>query len=121
MVDDDKDITSAICTMLEAEFRVSSVRAAYDGNEAIRVFEEFGPNIVVLDMMLPKRSGLLVLQRVGRNNTAEDVAVIMITGNQGARHRAYAESLGVWKYLLKPFPMEELIALVREAARIAGS
>jgi DNA-binding response OmpR family regulator len=65
---------------------------------------------VVLDMMLPKRSGFLVMEKLKRGKKRTDPPrVIMITGNLGARHKVYAESLGVDVYLNKPFRMEKLL------------
>ena len=61
--------------------------------------------------MMPKRSGFLVLEKLRRLRT-EPQPVIMITGNGGSRHKAYAELLGVSDYIRKPFPMERLISAV---------
>ena len=59
-------------------------------------------------MMMPRRSGFLVLERL-RQTTDTPVHVIMITANEGSRHKAYAEMLGVDDYLRKPFPMDRLV------------
>ena len=69
------------------------------------------PHLLVLDMMLPGRSGFLVLEKVkARKPRAAKPLVIMITGNQGARHKMFAESLGVSEYFNKPVKMDKLIA-----------
>ena len=60
---------------------------------------------------MPKRSGFLVLEKL-RRMSDEMVPVIMITGNEGSRHKAYAELLGVSVYLRKPFQMDKLIRAV---------
>jgi len=73
--------------------------------------EKESPDLVVLDMMMPKRSGFLVLERL-RRAKQEMLPVIMITANEGSRHRAYAEMLGVSEYLRKPFAMDKLIESV---------
>jgi DNA-binding response OmpR family regulator len=59
-------------------------------------------------MMMPKRSGFLVLEQLRRNGH-DKVRVIMVTGNEGNRHKQYAELLGVDDYIRKPFPMDRLI------------
>jgi DNA-binding response OmpR family regulator len=108
IVDDDPDVVAA----LGAVFRQSGaiVSTAADGNEAIEKAEAERPNLVVLDAMLPKRSGFLVLEKLkGRNPVGGGPRVIMITGNQGKRHQAWAESLGVDAYFNKPFRMERLM------------
>jgi DNA-binding response OmpR family regulator len=59
-------------------------------------------------MMMPRRSGFLVLERL-RQTTDIPVPVIMITANEGSRHREYAEMLGVNDYIEKPFTMDRLL------------
>jgi DNA-binding response OmpR family regulator len=118
LVDDDPDVLEAMDTAMKAEGAVT--RTVADGNEAVSACQEVGPDLVVLDMMLPKRSGFLVLEKIkGYENCP---SVIMLTANEGKRHQAYAESLGVDRYLLKPVPLEKLLAVSVElvAKRAAG-
>ena len=108
VVDDDPDILTAIRTALEDTG--ATVATAEDGNEAIDEAQDKDPDLVVLDAMLPKRSGFLVLEKLKANKGRGDKPrVIMITGNQGKRHQAWAESLGVDEYINKPFRMERLL------------
>jgi len=88
----------------------AEVIQAADGNEAIALWRSHKPPILVLDMMLPKRSGFLVLEEL-REAPAPPV-VIMVTANEGRRHEQYARSLGVHEYLTKPIPLETLIAAI---------
>ena len=69
-----------------------------------------GPDLVVLDAMLPKRSGFLVLEKLKASKKDAKPYVIMITGNQGQRHKTWAQSLGVDDYLYKPFSIEKLMS-----------
>ena len=113
VVDDDREILASMMTAMEE--LGAELYAASDGNQAVRLADEHKPDIVVLDMMLPKRSGFLVLEKLKQDKKKTDPPrVIMITANPGARHRVYAESLGVDKYFNKPFRMEKLIQAVRE-------
>lgn len=110
LVDDDADVLEAMDTAMKAEGAIT--RTVADGNEAVRVCQEDAPDLVILDMMLPKRSGFLVLEKIkGYENCP---AVIMLTANEGRRHQAYAESLGVDRYLLKPAPLEKLLSVAVE-------
>lgn len=113
LVDDDRDVLEAMDAAMKAEG--AATRAVGDGNEAVRVCQEEPPDLVVLDMMLPKRSGFLVLEKIKGYERAP--SVIMLTANEGKRHQAYAESLGVDKYLLKPAPLERLISVAEELIR----
>ena len=73
--------------------------------------EKDEPDLVVLDMMMPKRSGFLVLEKLRRSRPVP-MKVIMITANEGSRHKAYAEMLGVDDYIRKPFAMDRLLASI---------
>jgi DNA-binding response OmpR family regulator len=109
LVDDDSDILTSMQAAFEPTGAV--VETANDGNKAVELAEKSLPDLVILDMMLPKRSGFLVLERLKKNKPRNiKPFVIMITGNQGARHKMYAESLGVSEYFNKPVKLDKLIA-----------
>ena len=110
LVDDDADILNAMRLLLTA--RGYRVVTASDGNAGLGTAEREGPDLVVVDMMMPKKSGFLVLEKL-KSRGAASPKVIMITGNEGGRHRAYAEMLGVDDYLRKPFPMDKLLESVQ--------
>ena len=113
IVDDDRDILAAMDAALSD--LGAEILTAGDGNTAVRLTEEEEPDLVVLDMMLPKRSGFLVMEKIKRGKEKTDPPrVIMVTGNLGTRHRLYAESLGVDRYMNKPFRMEKLSQAVLE-------
>lgn len=109
LVDDDPDIVEAIRTALEANGY--EILIARDGNQGLVLAETENPDLVILDMMMPKRSGFLVLERLRRTRRVP-VRIIMITANEGSRHKAYAEMLGVDDYIRKPFAMDRLIESV---------
>ena len=105
IVDDDRDVQRAIEVAFQTEGALTLT--ADDGDEAVRLCHEDPPDIVILDMMLPKRSGFLTLEKIKGYEDAP--VVIMVTANEGRRHQAYAESLGVDAYLLKPVPLSRLL------------
>ena len=109
LVDDDADIIESLRLALEASGY--EILVARDGNQGLALVEREDPDLVILDMMMPKRSGFLVLERLKRRRDGQQ-RIIMITANEGSRHKAYAEMLGVDDYLRKPFPMDRLIASV---------
>jgi two-component system OmpR family response regulator len=109
LVDDDNDIL----TSMQAAFEPTGalIETAGNGNKAVELAEKNVPDLVVLDMMLPGRSGFLVLEKIkAKKPRGTKPFVIMITGNQGARHKMFAESLGVSEYFNKPVKMDKLIA-----------
>jgi DNA-binding response OmpR family regulator len=106
IVDDDYEIIDALRYALEA--KGFEVMIARDGNQGLAMAEREVPDLVILDMMMPKRSGFLVLEKLRRTH-AVPIRVIMITANEGSRHKAYAEMLGVDDYIRKPFAMDRLV------------
>lgn len=114
IIDDDPAITES--TRLALEAFGYDVQTAGDGATGLALTEERKPDLIILDMMMPKRSGFLVLETLRQLDT-DPTRVIMITANEGNRHKEYAEQLGVDAYIRKPFPMETLIA---EVQRLLG-
>ena len=114
IVEDDPDMVTALETVLADTG--ATIKSAMDGNAALKVAQESDPDLILLDAMLPKRSGFLVLEKLkGTNKKRGDKPfVIMITGNVGKRHQTWAESLGVDGYINKPFRMERLIDAVEK-------
>ena len=106
IVDDDYEIVEAVRYALES--KGFQVLVARDGNQGLAMAEREDPDLVILDMMMPKRSGFLVLERLRRTRPVP-LKVIMITANEGSRHKAYAEMLGVDDYIRKPFAMDRLM------------
>ena len=106
LVDDDAEIIEAMRYALEA--KGYEILVARDGNQGLAIAEREDPDLVILDMMMPKRSGFLVLERLRRTRPVP-LRIIMVTANEGSRHKAYAEMLGVDDYIRKPFAMDRLL------------
>ena len=106
LVDDDREIVESLRIALGA--KGYDVIVARDGNQGLALAEREDPDLVILDMMMPKRSGFLVLEKLRRTRPVP-IRVIMITANEGSRHKAYAEMLGVDDYVRKPFAMDRLM------------
>ena len=109
LVDDDNDILTSMQAAFEPTGAV--IDTAANGNKAVEVAEKTNPDLIILDMMLPGRSGFLVLEKLkAKKPRNAKPYVIMITGNQGARHKMYAESLGANEYFTKPVKLDKLMA-----------
>lgn len=106
LVDDDYEIVESLKLALGA--KGYTIAVARDGNQGLAMAEREDPDLIILDMMMPKRSGFLVLEKLRRTRPVP-LRVIMITANEGSRHKAYAEMLGVDDYIRKPFAMDRLI------------
>ncbi|MEK6676729.1 MAG: response regulator [Planctomycetota bacterium] len=109
IVEDDPDMLNALVALVNDSG--ANIETAMDGNEALEVVASFDPDLIVLDAMLPKRSGFLVLEKLKGAHKKKGVRpyIIMVTGNEGRRHQTWAESLGVDGYMNKPFRMEKLM------------
>ena len=108
-VDDDLEIGRTVRYALEA--KGYEVINATDGNQGLALAETEDPDLIILDMMMPKRSGFLVLEKLRRSRRVP-TRIIMITANEGNRHKEYAETLGVDDYIRKPFQMDRLLESV---------
>ena len=116
LIEDDREIQSTLLRVLESAGY--EVMAAANGVEGRRLADSRNPNLVITDMMMPKMGGFPVLEHLKSLPTPPKV--IMITANEGGRHKAYAEMLGVDDYLRKPFDMSVLLDAVKRALTTDG-
>lgn len=114
VVDDEDDVLASM--KLAVENAGQTVLTAADGLRALELAEAEAPDIVVLDLMLPKRGGFQVLQRLKGSAAmrGKRPLICMVTGNEGMRHKTFAEQNGVDDYLLKPFAMGTLLDIVND-------
>src|SRR5712671_981560 len=108
VVDDDYELSDGIRAVLENQGH--KVMQARDGQQGQRLVYQQRPDLVILDMMMPRMGGYPVLEHFRGKTDAPPI--IMITANEGSRHKAYAEYLGVVDYIRKPFAMERLMEAV---------
>lgn len=105
LIEDDREIQSTLLGVLQAAGH--NVSVAPNGIEGRKMIESIKPDLVITDMMMPKMGGFPILEFL--RSLEEPPRVIMITANEGGRHKAYAEMLGVDDYLRKPFAMDVLL------------
>ena len=111
VVDDDADILASVSYALEQAGY--TVLTASNGEDGLTLAKERKPDLAILDMMMPKRSGFLVIEAL-REEFTDPIQIIMMTANEGNRHQSYAELLGVADYLHKPVAIDTLLARVDE-------
>jgi DNA-binding response OmpR family regulator len=111
VVDDDRELVDGLRAVLERLGH--KVIQAHDGHQGKQAIYNQQPDLVILDMMMPRMGGYPVLEHFRGKTDAPPI--IMITANEGSRHKAYAEYLGVIDYIRKPFAMERLIETVNKA------
>ena len=118
VVDDEPDIAALVAYHLaRTGYRVAT---AATGGDALLAAQRERPALVVLDLMLPDRSGFEVLERLRADDATRGVAVLMLTARGGEPDRIRGLSLGADDYLAKPFSPQELVlrvgAILRRAA-----
>ena len=111
IIDDDRELVDGLRAVLERQgFRVLQ---AHDGHQGKNTIYTSRPDLVILDMMMPRMGGYPVLEHF--KDKPDAPPMIMITANEGSRHKLYAEYLGVVNYLRKPFATEKLVEAVHKA------
>lgn len=112
IVDDDRNICELIKLCLEKEG--FETRICTDGLEAIEVFKTYLPNIVLLDIMMPKVDGFQVCREIRKSS---NVPIIMLTAKSDTFDTVLGLELGADDYMTKPFESKELIARIKAVLR----
>jgi CheY-like chemotaxis protein len=115
VVDDSDAIRALISVNLELEGY--DVRSAADGVLALEETASWHPDVITLDVVMPRLGGFETLHRLRADPATAHVPVVLVTGRAQAADRAQGEALGADAYLSKPFEPAELVAVVGELAR----
>jgi two-component system OmpR family response regulator len=113
VVEDEPHIAQLVATV--ARYERWQAMVAHDGSTALSVAEEFNPDIVVLDLMLPDLDGFTVLDRL--RMTAPGLPVVFLTARDATADRVTGLTRGGDDYIVKPFAVEELMARLRAVLR----
>jgi two-component system KDP operon response regulator KdpE len=117
IVDDDPDVVEALTLAFNLLQPHCAVFEASDGEAAMETFFQHGPDLVVLDIMLPDTDGYQVLRRIRR---VSDVPVIMLTVKEEEMDKVRALGIGADDYIVKPLGVLELLARIRTIQRRLG-
>ncbi|MEN9954409.1 MAG: hypothetical protein RLZZ41_73, partial [Actinomycetota bacterium] len=112
VVEDEQSLREALVFFLEKEGHEVSV--AVDGEEAIRVFENSGPDIILLDLMLPKLDGNQVCKQI---RLSSNVPIIMLTAKDSEVDKIVGLEIGADDYITKPYSTRELLARIKAVLR----
>ncbi|WP_181408475.1 response regulator transcription factor [Schumannella sp. 10F1B-5-1] len=120
VVDDEASLSDLLRMALRTEGWETKV--ADNGHDALRVAREFGPDVIVLDVMMPGIDGLEVLRRL--RDDGNDCPVLFLTAKDGVDDRIAGLTAGGDDYVTKPFSLEEVVArlrgLIRRSVKVAG-
>ena len=110
--DDDKSITDSLAEYLESEEFVVSI--ANDGDVALESFSKFNPDIVLLDIMMPKFNGISILRSIRKKS---EVPIIFLTAKIEEEDKILGLDLGADDYITKPFSARELTSRINSVLR----
>lgn len=113
VVEDERDLNRIICKKLKVEGY--SVDSCYDGEEALTYIGGANYDIIIMDIMMPKKNGYEVLAQIRKEKI--DTPVLFLTAKDGIEDRVKGLDLGADDYIIKPFHFDELMARVRAMIR----
>jgi len=118
VVEDDPTTSEFIRVILEAEgYQIS---AAYDGQQALVMAEQECPDLITLNVVMPRLDGFEACRRLKNSDKTKDVPVVFLTGQSSADQIARGYDLGADHYITKPFHAAVFVAQVRRSLRMAG-
>ncbi|WP_237475153.1 Hpt domain-containing protein [Microbulbifer aggregans] len=112
VVDDSVTVRKVTTRFLEREGYISVT--AKDGQDAVIQLQDIKPDLILLDIEMPRMDGFEVARHIRSSSSLRDIPIVMITSRTGKKHRDHALSLGVNQYLGKPYQEEVLLAAIRE-------
>lgn len=111
IVDDEPNIVASLEFLMRGDDY--DVRVARNGEEALLLAERFRPDLVLLDVMMPQRSGFEVCRRIRENPSFRDMKIVMLTARGRDVERDKGLKSGANAYVTKPFSTKELMITVR--------
>lgn len=118
VVEDEDAIREMICTLLRRE--EYSVREAANVEQAMALMDEWIPDLILLDWLLPGLSGIEWTRQLKRNQKFSEIPIIMVTARGEEDDRIHGLELGIDDYVTKPFSTRELIARIQSVLRGSG-
>ena len=114
LVDDERDLVETMEMALEA--KGYEVICAYDGDEGLKQAVATHPDIIILDLMMPKMNGYHVCWELKNNDTTREIKVIMLTAKTQESDKFWGHETGADDYITKPFEMSHLIQRIETFA-----
>ena len=112
IVDDEKDIVETLSFILKA--KGYECICAYDGEEGLNLAKTQNPDIVILDVMMPKINGYKICRLLKFDNRYKNIPIIMVTARSQQEDKAIGEETGADEYITKPFEFAELLEKINK-------
>ena len=110
------DDEASIRRILETRLKMVGyeVITAADGEEALEAFQKHNPDLIILDVMMPKINGYKISRLLKYDNKYKDIPIIMVTARSQLEDKAIGEETGVNEYITKPFELDQIVKKVEE-------
>lgn len=112
IVDDEPNIVLALEILMKREGY--EIRTVGDGERAVEAAEAFRPDLILLDVMMPRMDGFEVCQRIRADASLKDISIVMLTAKGREVEREKGLALGADLYITKPFSTREVVRKVKE-------
>ncbi len=113
VVEDDEQVRSILVKLLEKNDYLSST--AKDGLEALQVLEESRPDLMIVDIMMPRLDGFSFVRAAKHIRESRNIPIIFLTAKNDARSMIEGINLGAKFFLTKPFQVQEVLSKIRKA------
>ena len=118
IIDDEKELVNTIKDLLETRgFRVSF---AYDGTSGLEVIKKESPDVIVLDIIMPKKDGRDLLKELKKDAATKNIPVIMLTAKDEQFDRASLLAMGAYEYITKPYDSYALLRQIKNVLEKSG-
>lgn len=113
IVEDDSTLRNVLLEFFEAEGL--DVKSASDGEEGLKILEEFVPDVILLDIILPKKDGYEVMKEIKENEKTKNIPIVLLTNLGGLNDIEKALALGATTYLVKgDYQVREIVEKVKD-------
>ena len=112
IVDDEQDIVESLKFVLEASDY--TCYCAYNGEDGLRMAKEIMPDLMILDVMMPKINGYKISRLLKYDNKYRNIPILMVTARSQEEDKLIGEETGVDEYITKPFDLDEVVKKVEE-------
>jgi len=110
VVDDEMGVRRLVCQILKRDY---TILEAQDGEEAVNMAHSQEPDLIIMDMMMPKMDGLTACRAIKQDQATKGIVVVMLTAIDYDLNRKLAENIaGTDGYITKPFNSQELLSTV---------
>ncbi len=112
IVDDEQDIVESLKFVLEASDY--TCYCAYNGEDGLRLAKEMVPDLIILDVMMPKINGYKISRLLKFDNKYKNIPILMVTARTQDEDKLIGEETGADEYITKPFEMNEIVEKVNK-------